>query len=90
MGYDYRIETLGSVFTKFANEVDEHNAFLIQRHKKNYSDEPIPKEISENFNLARALSIMAYEIIEGNRRCLELLRSYEIDKRIQKLSEHNE
>lgn len=62
MAHDYRIEALGSTFAKHAEITDKQCQQSIQNFKENNPDCPVPEPMKENFNLARALSVMASEI----------------------------
>lgn len=59
---DYSIENLGAIFAKHADIADDEHEKMIKQYIQQYSDNPLPKHLKENFNIARALSVMASEI----------------------------
>lgn len=58
----YIIEELGAKFENHANLSEKDHQQQIKNFKENYPDTPLPEYLEEGFNLARALSIMAFEI----------------------------
>lgn len=60
--HEYRIESLGNIFAKHAEEADKNNEIHLEKYKENYPDSPIPEHMKNPFNVAKAFSVMACEI----------------------------
>jgi len=60
--YDYRIEALSATFCKHAEEADRIRKEHIRNFKDKFPGEKIPDYSLDNFNICRALSVMACEI----------------------------
>ncbi len=61
---DYRIEALISLFSKHADLSDEQHKEHVKQYKENFPNQKLPKHMQKTFNLPRALSAMAYEIVK--------------------------
>lgn len=62
---DYSLECLSETFAEHAVISDKHFVNQVSQFKENYPDEELPSHLKDPyFNLARALSVFAKEIIE--------------------------
>jgi hypothetical protein len=60
---DYRIEKLGDLFAEHAIKAEKQHEEDIRKFKENYPDSELPEHFQKPyFSIARALSVMAYEI----------------------------
>ncbi len=61
---DYSIESLCVLFTQHAQENEKQLQELVDSFKKHNPDAEIPKHLTCDFSLPRALAIMAEEILK--------------------------
>jgi hypothetical protein len=59
---DYRIECLGSVFKEHADRGDKRLEEMRMIFQEEHPTSEMPKHYEDDFNLARALSVMVCEI----------------------------
>jgi hypothetical protein len=59
---DYRIESLASIFGMHADEAEKNYKESVEHHLEAFPDSDLPEWMADDFNLARALSVMAAEI----------------------------
>lgn len=59
---DYRIENLAFLFEKHAEQADFNHQQFIKKYREDFPDSELPEHLSNEFNIARALSVMAAEI----------------------------
>lgn len=69
MNQDYRIEALGTTFSDHAEISDNHTKQMIEQFKTNFPEAEVPSHFNNQFNLCRALSVMACEIERLKIRC---------------------
>lgn len=62
MDHDYRLEALVSIFDTHANQSEKNSLDAESSFRIKYPDCPVPEHMVNPFNLARALSVMAYEL----------------------------
>jgi len=59
---DYKIEGLSGIFADHAIKAEENDKLLLQQFLEQNPGSPIPDHFIDPFNIAKALSIMAFEI----------------------------
>lgn len=62
MGYDYRLEELSSIFAEHAKIADKARKEQIEQYMENYPGSPLPEHFLEDFNIAKALAVIAAEL----------------------------
>lgn len=58
----YLIEDLPAIFGKHADEADWNHQQSIKNHREAFPDSELPEWMSYEFNISRALAVMAAEI----------------------------
>ena len=59
---DYRIESLGGLFSEHADKSDKSREERLMLFQEENPTSELPEHYKNEFNLPRALSVMAYEI----------------------------
>jgi len=69
MTQDYTLSGLALTFGEHAKMSESHRNFAIEEFKKNFPDQEVPTSLTYDFNISKALSVMAAEI-EKIKHCL--------------------
>ena len=60
--HDYTIAALSSTFARHSDTAQKQAEKQLAEFKEVYVDSPLPEHLEENFNIARALSVICCEI----------------------------
>jgi len=58
----YLIEDLPGIFANQAEEAETNHERMVKEYEENFPESDPPEWLKSNFNIARALSVMAAEI----------------------------
>lgn len=58
----YELEKLIKTFANHAEKAESDRLKMIEHHKANFADTPLPEYLSEEFNIAQALHHICVEI----------------------------
>ena len=61
---DYSLESICAIFAQHAVQYDNDLVGVIASFKERFPEEELPKHLSDNFNIARAMGVIAEEVVK--------------------------